>query len=77
MEKLRILIVDDNINNLVTLRALIEDNLDVEVIEAQSGLTALDLLMRQSVDLLILDVHMPDLDGFELTELIRKSYNFV
>ncbi len=72
MEKLRILIVDDNINNLVTLRALIEDNLDVEVIEAQSGLTALDLLMRQSVDLLILDVHMPDLDGFELTELIRK-----
>ncbi|MDO9512427.1 MAG: hybrid sensor histidine kinase/response regulator [Bacteroidales bacterium] len=72
MEKLRILIVDDHPSNLVALRTLINDNLEVEVIEAQSGLTAIDILMEESVDMIVLDVHMPDMDGFELAELIRK-----
>jgi signal transduction histidine kinase len=72
MEKLKILIVDDNKNNLVTLRTLIDENFNVDVLEAQSGLTALDLLMKERIDLLILDVQMPDMDGFQLTELVRS-----
>ncbi len=72
MEKLKILIVGDNKNNLVTLKTLIDENFNVDVIEAQSALTALDLLMKQRIDLLILDVQMPDMDGFQLTELIRS-----
>lgn len=68
---LKILIVDDNKNNLVSLRALIEDNCDLEVIEAQSPLTALDILMKDSVDMIITDLQMPDMDGFEFTELVR------
>lgn len=71
MEKLKILIVDDNKNNLVTLNALLQDNLDVDVIECQSGLTALDVLIREKIDLCILDIQMPDIDGFELVKLIR------
>ncbi|MFN8670836.1 MAG: response regulator [Candidatus Sericytochromatia bacterium] len=72
MEKLKVLIVDDNKNNLVTLNALLQDNLSVDVVECQSGLTALDLLIQESVDLCILDVQMPDIDGFELAKLIRS-----
>ncbi len=72
MEKLRILAVDDNANNLVTLRALIESELNIEMIQCQSGIEALDILMNGMVDLLILDLQMPDMDGFELTELIRS-----
>jgi signal transduction histidine kinase len=72
MEKLKILIVDDNKNNLVTLKSLIDEHMDMEVLEAQSGITALDLLMNANVDLAILDVQMPDIDGFQLTELIRS-----
>jgi signal transduction histidine kinase len=72
MEKIQILIVDDNKNNLVTLRTLIDEHLEVDVLEAQSGITALDILMNGNIDLAILDVQMPDIDGFQLTELIRS-----
>lgn len=72
MEKLKILIVDDNKNNLVTLESLINENFDVNIVEAQSAITALDILIKDTIDLIITDIHMPDMDGFELTELIRS-----
>lgn len=71
-KKLRILIVDDHPANIVALRTLINDNLDVDILEAQSGLNAIDILKEESVDMIVLDVHMPDMDGFELAEIIRK-----
>ncbi len=70
---LNILIVDDNKNNLLSLRSLIEEYIDqVQVLEADSGVSALNVLMKQEVDLIILDVQMPDLDGFETAALIRS-----
>lgn len=71
-QPLRILIVDDNKNNLVTLRSLLNASIQAEVLESQSALHALDLLMQHDVDLLILDVQMPDMDGFELAQLVRR-----
>ncbi len=67
----RILIVDDNHNNLFTLRSLLEENLQVDIIEALSGMDALGLLLHQTVDLIIMDVQMPDMDGFETATLLR------
>ncbi len=74
-EVFKILIVDDNRNNLFTLRTLIHEHLEVEVIEAQSGMEALELLLENPADLIILDVQMPEMDGFETAKLIqaRKS----
>ncbi|MCP4700379.1 MAG: response regulator [Gammaproteobacteria bacterium] len=66
-----ILIVDDNQNNLFTLHTLIHEHIDVRVIEADSGQAALDVLAKDSVDLIILDVQMPELDGFETARLFR------
>ncbi|MCP4696929.1 MAG: response regulator [Gammaproteobacteria bacterium] len=71
MKGFNILIVDDNKNNLFTLRTLIHEHIDVRVIEADSGQAALDLVVEESVDLIILDVQMPELDGFETAQLLR------
>ncbi|EIJ41566.1 signal transduction histidine kinase [Beggiatoa alba B18LD] len=71
-ESLNILIVDDNKNNLFTLRNLIGEYIpSVQILEADSGLEALRVLLKEKVDLIILDVQMPEMDGFETAELIR------
>ncbi len=71
-ESINILIVDDNKHNLFTLHTLIKEYLEVNILEANSGLAALKLLMTQRVDLIILDVQMPDMDGFETAQAIRS-----
>ncbi|MDM8559728.1 response regulator [Candidatus Parabeggiatoa sp. HSG14] len=69
---INILIVDDNKNNLFTLRTLIKEYLDVHILEADSGAEALKILLGKSVDLIILDVQMPSMDGFETAKFIRS-----
>lgn len=66
------LIVDDLEENLLALAALLRRD-DVELLTARSGAQALDLLLSHEVALAILDVHMPEMDGFELAELMRGS----
>jgi two-component system sensor histidine kinase/response regulator len=66
------LLVDDRDENLLALTALLERD-DVEVLQAKSGPEALELLLVHDVALALLDVQMPDMDGFELAELMRGS----
>ncbi|MFK5969499.1 MAG: response regulator [Candidatus Marithrix sp.] len=70
-EPINILIVDDNENNLFTLRTLIKEYIDAHVLQAQSGKTALNLLLKHHVDLVILDIQMPGMDGFETAKIIQ------
>jgi PAS domain S-box-containing protein len=68
----RILIVDDNENNLFTLRTLINQYMDVEVLEADSGQAALDIALRNPrIDLIVLDVQMPEMDGFQTASMLK------
>src|SRR5512137_2238956 len=71
-----ILIVDDNPNNLFTLRTLLQANLDTDVIEAESGTAALEKVLQQKIDLILLDIQMPGLDGFETAKLIRSRKKY-
>ncbi|MCX6303605.1 MAG: hybrid sensor histidine kinase/response regulator [Bacteroidetes bacterium] len=71
-DKHTILIVDDNPNNLFSLHELIKDNFPVEVIEASSGFDALRIINEQSIDLCLMDVQMPEMDGFETAKLVRS-----
>lgn len=64
-----ILIVDDKPENLLSLKKLLEIN-GFEADCAQSGEEALRLILRKSYSLIILDVQMPGMDGFELAETI-------
>ncbi len=58
--------------NLLAVAALL-DNLDVDLLQARSGAEALELLLVHEVALALLDVQMPQMDGFELAELMRGS----
>jgi len=66
-----ILIVDDKPQNLLVLADLLAA-LGEEIIQASSGKEALRVLLNRDVAILLLDVQMPDIDGYELADLIRK-----
>jgi PAS domain S-box-containing protein len=70
--KLNILLVDDNSKNLVSLEALLE-NPDYNFIKAMSGKEALSHMLEHDFALVLLDVQMPEMNGFETAELIRGS----
>jgi two-component system sensor histidine kinase/response regulator len=66
------LLVDDLPENLLALSELLREE-DVEILEARSGIEALEILLVHDVALALLDVQMPDMDGFQLAELMRGS----
>jgi two-component system, sensor histidine kinase and response regulator len=68
----KFLLVDDLEDNLLALSALLRD-INVEILLARSGAEALELLLVNDVALALLDVQMPEMDGFELAELMRGS----
>ena len=68
----RVLIVDDNENNLYRLRALINKHMDVEVLQALSGQAAVDTALNNPrIDLIILDIQMPEMDGFQTASMLK------
>lgn len=67
----KILLVDDQPGNLVSLEAILEAE-DRELLKANSGPEGLKLLLREDVSLVLLDVQMPGMDGFEMAELMRQ-----
>ena len=74
MEKQKILIVDDSEMNRSLLADILEEQYDV--VEAENGVEAISLLSRQRADfsLLLLDIMMPEMDGFEVLAYINKYH---
>lgn len=70
--KPKILIVDDQQVNLLALEKILS-TFDAEIISAKSGQEALSATLEHEFALAILDVQMPDMDGFETLELLRNS----
>lgn len=69
-----ILVVDDDKNTRRLLRAMLEQA-QYSVSVASDGEEALAVMERESVDLAVLDIMMPRMDGYELTALLRKANN--
>ena len=71
-ENERILIVDDTIKNLQVLGTILERE-GYQINVAQNGTTALALAPKVKPDLILLDVMMPDLDGFEVCQRLKAD----
>lgn len=69
--RVKILLVDDRPANLLTLETILED-LGQEVIKAASGKEALRNVLKEDYAVILLDVKMPEMDGFETAALIRE-----
>jgi two-component system sensor histidine kinase/response regulator len=72
LESTKVLIVDDIAENLVALEALLRRD-GVQSVCARSGAEALELLLTHDVAIALVDVQMPEMDGFELAELMRGT----
>lgn len=70
----RILIVEDS----PTMRALVASSLEelpsgVKIVEAANGFEALRILPRESIDLIVTDINMPDINGLELVSFVKSN----
>lgn len=67
-----LLVVDDDTNVRQLVRRVVRKDFDAELLEADHGLAAIDMLMCTRVDLLMLDISMPVMDGLETLHVIRR-----
>lgn len=72
MNKFSILIVDDIDENIYSLKLLIEENFDLDIFTATSAKDAMSILLNTHIDLILMDVQMPDVDGFEFTLYLKE-----
>ena len=69
----KVLVVDDDVRNLFALTAVFERS-NIEVITAESGREALEMLNSdKKIDIVLMDIMMPEMDGYETIQIIRKE----
>jgi DNA-binding response OmpR family regulator len=71
-DKIRILVADDEPNILLSLEFLMRKS-GYEVFIARNGTEAMDIVKKQKPDLAVLDIMMPDIDGYQICDFIKKS----
>lgn len=69
-----ILVVDDDKNTRLFMKSLLK-NEGYDVVLANDGKEALECLDQKAIDLMIVDIMMPNIDGYELTDVVRNSYS--
>jgi CheY-like chemotaxis protein len=78
MEGMRkiILAIDDNKDNIIVLKAIINDSFpNAEFLFADSGKAGLKLCRTMTPDLILLDIVMPDMDGYEVCRTVKEDQN--
>jgi len=72
----KVLIVDDDIRNIFALASILERQ-DITIVSVETGRDAVHMLeKRQDIDVVLMDVMMPEMDGFETTRAIREHPEF-
>lgn len=74
MENIKILIADDDVE-IADLVAIHLEKEGYRVIKVSDGQETIDVIQTQPIDLLILDIMMPEMDGYEVTRRIREKHN--
>jgi HAMP domain-containing protein/signal transduction histidine kinase/CheY-like chemotaxis protein len=68
----KVLVIDDDLRNIFALTSLLEHH-DIKVLHAENGRAGIELLRKTSdVDIILMDIMMPEMDGYETTQAIRK-----
>ncbi len=71
-----ILVADDDKHTRMLLKAILQ-NANYEVVTVEDGEQALEVLDREHIDLVIVDIMMPKMDGYEFTKIVRNSGNTI
>jgi PAS domain S-box-containing protein len=69
----KILYIEDNLSNLTLIEQMLEERPEIELLTAMQGKLGLDLARQHSPDLILLDVHLPDIDGREVISELKAS----
>lgn len=78
MEKLKLIIADDHTMFLQGIISLIKHESSIKIVgKAVNGIEVLNILKIQSADIVILDISMPEMDGIELSKILKKEYPFI
>lgn len=67
-----ILYIEDNPDNMMLVRRILQSG-NYNLLEAHNGLQGLSIAEREDVDLVLLDVNLPDIDGYEVARRLRAS----
>ncbi len=71
----KILVVDDDPKNVFVMASILEA-CGAEILEAQDGETALELLKKEAIELILIDIMMPVMDGHQVIRIIREKEGF-
>ena len=69
----KLLYIEDNVSNLALVEQMLADQPDIELITAMQGRLGFDLAVRHNPDLILLDLHLPDLPGWKVLDLLKRN----
>lgn len=72
-QKRTILYIEDNLSNLTLIEQMLEERPEIEILSAVQGRVGLDLARKYSPDLVLLDLHLPDLPGWEVMSQLKAD----
>jgi len=78
MSKIKLLIADDHTMFLQGIISLLENETNIEIVgKAVNGIEALEVIKKGTVDFIILDISMPEMDGIALSKILKKEHSNV
>lgn len=73
MKKLNLLILDDKIENIISLKALLEDIEGLNILSSSDPNEALRLCWKEDIAIALIDVQMPEINGFEFVSILKSN----
>jgi len=73
-KRISVLAIDDNTDNLITIEAILSDSIkDILIYTANSGIAGIDMARKYNPDVILLDIIMPEMDGFEVCKILKDD----